>query len=157
MMRVCYVTFAILIPVTFFSFLGCSSPAERYVEEGKKARDKKNYKEAVSKFEKAIEVDPEYMDSYIEISDLLREQKKFDEAEKYLKKAIEINPEYYKAYRRLSKLYRVQNEFSKARTICQQALARPRINKHSNEKKKIKEELVKIEAAEKGVCPAKLK
>ncbi|MCD6385585.1 tetratricopeptide repeat protein [Candidatus Sumerlaeota bacterium] len=157
MIKIHLISIAILIPVIFAPLVGCSSPAERYVKEGEKAERKKNFKKAISKYEKAIELDPKYMSSYIKISDIYREQKKFDRAEHYLKEAIKIDPDYYKAYRRLSKLYRLQKEYTKARMVCQQTLARPGINNHSSEKRKIKKELVRIEAAEKGVCPLKLK
>ena len=56
------------------------------------------YNQAISVYEKAIELNPEYYEAYNNLGTALKDQGKLDEAIDAYNKAISINPDYAEAY-----------------------------------------------------------
>jgi tetratricopeptide (TPR) repeat protein len=65
---------------------------------GNALSDLKKYDEAIEKYKKAIEIDPNYVLVWYNWGIALSDLKKYDEAIKIYKKAIEIDPNYVDAY-----------------------------------------------------------
>jgi len=66
--------------------------AKAQVEFGIKVAQKKLWREATYRFEKAVEIDPTYAAAWNNLAIAYEEQGKFPEAEKAYKKAVELDP-----------------------------------------------------------------
>ena len=66
--------------------------ARSYLAEGNKAFDDENFLDAVEKFTKAIEIDPENFELYLRRGNAKAEEKDYENAIDDIKKAIELNP-----------------------------------------------------------------
>jgi len=78
--------------------LGKSLTATDYLLLGDGCFYDKKYSEAIEKYQKALEIDPDYVDAYCNLGNVLDEQKKYFEAITEYKKALAINPNAASAY-----------------------------------------------------------
>ena len=67
--------------------------AKAQVDFGIKVAQKKLWREATYRFEKAVEIDPTYPAAWNNLGIALEEQGKFDEANKAYTKALELDPD----------------------------------------------------------------
>ncbi|MCD6310690.1 MAG: tetratricopeptide repeat protein [Candidatus Eremiobacteraeota bacterium] len=76
--------------------------------------------QAETAFEKAIRLDPRYLDARYYLSITLIHQEKYDKAEEHLQELIKYGPRYEPAYLALAEIYRVRKEYDKGRNILEQ-------------------------------------
>lgn len=69
------------------------SDAEAQVEFGIKVAQKKLWREATYRFEKAVEIDPTYPAAWNNLAISYEEQGKFEDANKAYTKAVELDPD----------------------------------------------------------------
>ncbi len=69
------------------------SDAEAQVDFGIKVAQKKLWREATYRFEKAVEIDPTYPAAWNNLAIAYEEQGKFPEANKAYEKAVELDPD----------------------------------------------------------------
>ena len=81
-----------------FWFYFMKPTAADYYKEGIKARKKENYKEAISEFNKALDLNSNYKDALFQRAYTKEKLDKNNEAILDLDKAIELDPEYKIAY-----------------------------------------------------------
>jgi len=72
--------------------------AETYLNDGKACREKKNYDCAVNSYNKAIELNPQYVDAYYSRGIVYDDKGDYDQAIRDYTKAIELDPQYAEAY-----------------------------------------------------------
>ena len=68
-------------------------------------QEKREIQKAIQSFEKAINIQPRYVNAYNNLGNLYYESGKLEKAEAFFKKAIEINPKYFQAYNNLGNVY----------------------------------------------------
>lgn len=88
--------------------------AAAYNNRGYAYSQLKRYDEAVSDFEKSIELNPQYENPYKHYGVLCKEEGDFAKACELLTKAIELNPKYKEAYEARAEVYRLLGENAKA-------------------------------------------
>jgi superkiller protein 3 len=76
---------------------------------------------ALAKYQKTIEIKPDYARGYYNIGSIYREEKKIDEAIASFQRAVEINPKYAEAHYALAAMYYEKQEFKLAIEHCDQA------------------------------------
>jgi tetratricopeptide (TPR) repeat protein len=82
----------------------------------------KNYlDEAIISYERAIHLEPFYLDAYFSLGHLFVQQKQWDEASRAYEKIIDIDSENLAAYLALGNIYRQQEDWAKAQTVYEQA------------------------------------
>jgi len=86
---------------------------EAFFWRGYNFREMKMYDKAISNFQKAIELKPDYVDAYV-ILGLLYQDKKDPKAEEYFTSAIRINPKDTAALYDRGKYYQDMDSFQKA-------------------------------------------
>ena len=74
-------------------------------------------KEAVTEFQRALELDPTDDDAYIGLARVYTSLNKTSDAEKTYQRAIELRPNYYRPYSSLAFFYIQQAEYAKAAEI----------------------------------------
>lgn len=88
------VALGVAAPLSLHAFDADSrSDAKAQVEFGIKVAQKKLWREATYRFEKAVEVDPTYAAAWNNLAIAYEEQGKFTEANKAYAKAIELDPD----------------------------------------------------------------
>ena len=92
---------------------------------GKAAMDKKNWPEAVKRFQRAALRDPDSADLHNYLGFTYRNLKQMDLAFKYYKRSIELNPRHRGAHEYIGEAYLMVNDLANAekhlaalRTIC---------------------------------------
>jgi type IV pilus biogenesis/stability protein PilW len=78
---------------------------------------------AIQAYQRAIELDPSYIEAYNNLGIIYQELGDFENALKVYQKAIEINPRYEKAYNNLGILFYLQDRYEEALESFQKALA----------------------------------
>ena len=81
-----------------------------------------NYDEAIARFKRVAEINPNYNGVWLNIGLAYRRQEKFDEAETYYQRAVEAQPNDFAAYAELGTLYIVKKQLDKALEIVEQGL-----------------------------------
>jgi tetratricopeptide (TPR) repeat protein len=66
--------------------------ADAHYQLGLVYQKRRQYSEAIARFEKAIEIDPTEAEAQLQLGRIAREQGRFDDAIRYLKTAAELNP-----------------------------------------------------------------
>lgn len=79
---------------------------------------------ALVHLEKALELDPNYVEAYFNAATAYASLGQFDKAEKYYLKSIEINPDFVNTYLSLSNIYASQKRFDKIIKLNQPAIDR---------------------------------
>jgi superkiller protein 3 len=72
------------------------------------------FDQALSEYQKAIEIKPDYAKGYYNIGSVYRQKKKLEEAIASFQKALEINPKYAEAHYALAVIYYEKQEFKLA-------------------------------------------
>ena len=81
-----------------------------------------NYDEAIARFKRVAEINPNYNGVWLNIGLAYRRQEKYDEAETYYQRAVEAQPNDFVAYTELGTLYIVKKQLDKALEIVEQGL-----------------------------------
>ena len=81
-----------------------------------------NYDEAIARFKRVAEINPNYNGVWLNIGLAYRRQEKYDEAETYYQRAVEAQPNDFAAYAELGTLYIVKKQLDKALEIVEQGL-----------------------------------
>ena len=63
------------------------------------------YNQAISVYEKAIELNPEYYEAYNNLGVTLGKNEQYEEAEKVLKQAIKLQPEFVEGHYNLAIIF----------------------------------------------------
>ena len=93
---------------------GLRQEAASYRTKGYEAQQRGDKAEALSNYQKAAELDPEYPTPHNDIGVLFEEQGRTDEAEKEYQKALELNPEYLEPHANLGMFYERTGQREKA-------------------------------------------
>ena len=88
--------------------------AEIYFKRGVDSSEKREYKKAVSDYNKAVETDPGFVVAYLNRGFTYSKMGEYEKAISDYDKAIEINPRYAKAYNNRGLVYRKMGEYDKA-------------------------------------------
>lgn len=75
-----------------------SASAETYLNDGKACREKKDYDCALNNYNKAIELNPQYIDAYYSRGIVYDDKGDYDQAIRDYTRAIELDPQYAEAY-----------------------------------------------------------
>ena len=94
--------------------IGASNNPEALYQLGLKAFNSKNFKQAASYFNQAIQVDPQQPHYWLALGLITQAQGKFDEAIGYLCKALELNPNFARAFNQLGTLYQIKGSLDEA-------------------------------------------
>ena len=74
------------------------------------------YNQAISVYEKAIELNPEYYEAYNNLGVVLGKNEQYEEAEKILKQAIKSQPEFVEALNNLGSILQME-KYEEAKAI----------------------------------------
>jgi tetratricopeptide (TPR) repeat protein len=92
--------------------------AEKCFKQGNTYYSQQEYEKAIESFNKAIELNPDYVEAYFCLGKIYSQWRYYDEHhEKTIEsfnKAIELNPDYVEAYFCLGKAYYLKCEYDKA-------------------------------------------
>lgn len=91
-----------------------SEEAESYREKGYEAQERGDIDEAISWYQKAANLDPNYAAPHNDLGILFETKGWLDRAESEYQKALAIDPDYKKAYTNLALLYERKGELEKA-------------------------------------------
>lgn len=83
---------------------------------------KSSFEEAIFSYEKAIQLDPFYVEAYSSLGNFYLKQKQVDKARENLEKVIDIDSGNLEAYISLGDIYRQQKEWQQAEQIYKKAL-----------------------------------
>lgn len=119
------IPYLIIFLAWFFYSLSCAnSPlwsedstqkqASSLRKDGFNAQLKGDYNKALSFYQKAIELNPDYVVAYNDLGIIYEKLQLPNEAEKMYKKAIELDPQYAGAYTNLALLYEKNKDFDAA-------------------------------------------
>ena len=98
------------------------SEAAQHNERGIALTEEGNYEQAISEFDKAIELDPDYAEAYSNRGIAYGSQGDFDSAMTDFNKAIELDPESAEAYSNRGIAYGGQGDFDSAMTDFNKAI-----------------------------------
>ncbi len=99
----------------YTTYKNAGKKALKFYQKGKEAQKKGETEEAKLQFQKAIEVEPNFIDPFIKLGDMLISQGDFTQAIDYFQKAIRINPDYsLRLHYAIAKMYYEQQQFQKA-------------------------------------------
>src|SRR5919206_494690 len=87
---------------------------KKVFEEGVTASRAGNHDEAIAKFTRAAELNPNCFDCYYNMAFSYAQKKELDKAEAAYKKAVEMKPDYAEAYSGLANIYNMQRKFDEA-------------------------------------------
>jgi tetratricopeptide (TPR) repeat protein len=116
----------IIFGAVFLFLAGCATekPVERaplpqetaqtYFNRGVESSEKGDFREAISNFNKAIDVNPEFVVAYLNRGYSYSRRGEFDKAIADYTKAIELNPRYAVAYHNRGFVYRRMGEYDRA-------------------------------------------
>ena len=88
--------------------------ANVYFKEGVALQEMKKYKEASTKYEKAVKVDSKYAEAWSNLGYTYRKQGQFDKAVRAYKKAIKLKPDLAEAHEYLGEAYAEMGKFDLA-------------------------------------------
>ncbi len=90
--------------------LNVPKDAAKEFEKGHKARQKKNFDEAIDKLQKATEIYPKYAEAFNELGLVYRNMNKLEEAQKAFEQAIAVDPAWLSSYLNLANLQWAANK-----------------------------------------------
>ena len=82
----------------------------------------KNYEKAIVQWEKALKINPKFVDGLNNLGNALSRIGKFDEAINYLNKALKIKPDFFETYYTLSEIYFKKNDYGNSLININKAL-----------------------------------
>ncbi|MDP2922339.1 MAG: tetratricopeptide repeat protein [Candidatus Omnitrophota bacterium] len=103
------------IKTTFQEFVEKVSQAGFYFVQGGDCLFGGDYNQAIENYEKAIQIDPNYVEAYNNLGYSYRSIGKYKQAITYYQKAIQIKPNFIPAYANLGALYNQLNEYQNAK------------------------------------------
>jgi tetratricopeptide (TPR) repeat protein len=80
------------------------------------------YENALSDFNQAIELNPEFANAYFQRGNIYKEQEKYEKAISDYSQVIEINPDYFTAYNNRGGIYAKLEQYQKAISDFNQAI-----------------------------------
>jgi outer membrane protein OmpA-like peptidoglycan-associated protein/Tfp pilus assembly protein PilF len=117
------------------TYTSINKKAIKQHEEGVKNFQVKKDKEAEKNFLKALEYDPNFVETHMALGYLYTDHKEIDKAIEHFKKATEINSNFFpNNYFDLGSLYMLQGKYSEARAAYEAYLKYPRINPNTKER-----------------------
>ena len=87
-----------IILITLMASAQCQPAAGDWFNEGKALANQSNYADAVIAFNKAVEINPQYIDAWLRKGEALYAQKKYSAAIEVFNRAIEIDPQDAEAW-----------------------------------------------------------
>jgi outer membrane protein OmpA-like peptidoglycan-associated protein len=115
-------------------YTSTNKKAIKQQEEGVKNFQVKKDKEAEKNFLKALELDPNFVETHMALGYLYSDHKEVDKAIEHFKKATEINPDFFpNNFYNLGGLYLLQGKYSDGRIAYESYLKYPRINPNLKE------------------------
>ncbi|MFL5752937.1 MAG: OmpA family protein [Bacteroidia bacterium] len=110
-------------------YTSTNKKAIKHLEEGKKLYEVKKDAEAEKHFQKAIELDPNFVEPYMALGYLYIDANKAEKAVEYIKKATDLNPKFFpNNFYTLSVLYISIGKYAEAKESIDKFLGFPRIN-----------------------------
>src|SRR4030042_1222790 len=109
-------------------FTGCagvqkpSLDAHYYFEQGIEYSEKGQYDNAISDFNKALEVNPNYADAYYNRGIAYGKKEQYDNEIPDYNKALEVNPNYAEAYFNRGVIYEKRGQYDNAISDFNKAL-----------------------------------
>lgn len=88
--------------------------ARQYRKQGYNLQSVGDSQRALSFYQKAVEIDPLYVEAYNDIGVIYEEQGRLQEAEKFYQRALEIDPNFIPAYTNLAFLYEKTGDIKKS-------------------------------------------
>jgi tetratricopeptide (TPR) repeat protein len=107
------ILFIVLILI-FAVDIAWAKKAEEWFEKGNMAMSAGYNNVAIRFFEKAIEIDPNYLEPYINIGLLYNKEGDTEKAISYYEKAIAVDPDFTKAHYNLGTVYAEKGKLDKA-------------------------------------------
>ena len=121
----------IILPIVLFFLFSCASTeqkqsesrdAEFYNSRGIAYGEKGQYDEAISDYNKALEINQSYAEAYRNRGNAYFYKRQYDQAISDYNKALEINPKYAKAYNNRGVIYRLKGQYDQAISDYDKAL-----------------------------------
>ncbi len=104
-----------IVLILFFAVdIAWANKAEEWFEKGNMAMSSGYNNVAIRFFKKAIEIDPNYLESYINIGLLYNKEGDTEKAISYYEKAIAVDPDFTKAHYNLGVVYVKKGKLDKA-------------------------------------------
>ena len=104
-----------IVLILFFAVdVAGAKKAEEWFEKGNMAMSSGYNNVAIRFFKKAIEIDPNYLESYINIGLLYNKEGDTKKAISYFEKAIAVDPDFTKAHYNLGVIYAKKGKLDKA-------------------------------------------
>src|ERR1700688_4179367 len=91
-----------------------SQTAQEYLDAGNSLYAQKKYDEAIGKFQKAVELKPDFADAYYNWGTALHAQSKYDVAIGKYQKAVEVKSDHANAYNNWGTALHVQGKHEEA-------------------------------------------
>jgi tetratricopeptide (TPR) repeat protein len=107
-------TLWIVLPILLFSLISCTKDAAFYVSRGNHHVEEGQYDEAISNYNKALEINPRYASAYYNRGIAYGEKGQYNEEISDYNKALEINPKSADAYCNRGIAYGKKGEYDKA-------------------------------------------
>jgi tetratricopeptide (TPR) repeat protein len=95
--------------------------AAKEYEKGTHLRDKHKFEQALSHFQKALEIDPEFVEAANDIGATYADLKRVADAQAAFEKTIKIDPQYWSGYFNLAVMYMVRGEFADGERAARRA------------------------------------
>ena len=90
------------------------TPAQQKLDEGNELYNKKNYRDAISKYDEVIQINPNNVTAYYIRGNAYKELKNYKVAIADYDKAIELNPNFAEAYNNRGVVYKALGKNKKA-------------------------------------------
>lgn len=114
-MKIVIAILFVFLPLTSLQAEGLlNEQARQYRKEGYRNQSGGRMSQALSFYQKAVELDPFYFEVYNDIGVVYEKQGRLGEAEAYYQKALEINSGFMPAYTNLAFLYEKMGDIPKA-------------------------------------------
>jgi len=95
--------------------------AKEYLLKGSNFFDNKDYNRAITYYQKAIKIDPNFVEAYNNLGIVYEKIGDYEKAISYFKKVIEIDHQYIEAYTYIASIYIRLEDYQKALTYSKKA------------------------------------
>ena len=97
---------------------GSGKSKEEYFRIGSELERSRMFDEAISQFDRAIALDPKYVEAYVHKGLTLMEAGRYREAIECFRAVLGIDPTYTDAYVDIGRTYMKQGDVNKAEDVC---------------------------------------
>ena len=104
------------------SFADAHGQARAQVDFGINVAQRGLWREAIYRWERAVELDPKYAAAYNDLAIAYEHEGQLDKARKAYEKALELDPTYAAAYNDLAIAYEHEGQLDKARKAYEKAM-----------------------------------